>query len=109
MKPTDEKHDALSAVLAPLRDRACDRLDDLTAARVLARAEAMLSPPAGLDVSRSIPRRWLVPAMLMAWGALYLWAAVGQIRSVYPRSAAPGSEFAMLRAPVVASLSGGRP
>lgn len=101
MKPTSEDHDAVSAMLAPLRDRARDRLDDVTAARVLARAEALLSPPARM-ASRSIPRRWLVPAGLMVWGAIYLWAAVGEIRVVYPSASARTREVALMAAPAVA-------
>jgi len=95
MKPTDESHDAVSDLLASLRDRTRDHLDDVTAARVLARAEAAL-PPSTFDQrttqararssSRPRPRRWLVPATLMVWGAIYVWAAVGEIRLVYPGS-----------------------
>jgi hypothetical protein len=97
MNPTDENQDAVSAVLAPLRDRARDRLDEVTAARVLARAEAALSPPAQ-PAPRSLPRRWLVPAGLMLWGALYLWAAVGEIRVIYPRASDRTREVALTSA-----------
>jgi hypothetical protein len=104
MKPTGDE-DAVSALLAPLRDRTRDRLDDVTAARVLARAEATLSQPAfeggaatgpSPTAPRALAGRWLVPATLMTWGTLYLWAAVAEIRVVYPRGPAPAREIALL-------------
>jgi hypothetical protein len=112
MTPTDESRDSLSALLAPLRERTRDHLDDVTAARVLARAEAAL-PPSAFDEpittappwpsSRARPRRWLVPATLMVWGAIYVWAAVGAIRLVYPSAQTANREVAALAAAHVGS------
>jgi hypothetical protein len=64
------------------------RLDDLTGARTLARAEAAFASAA---VARRPSRRWPVPAALALWGLLYCWGAVREIGRLYPadRAAKP--------------------
>jgi hypothetical protein len=74
-------------LLARLRALPPARLDDVAAARTLARAEAALAPPAAVARARS-HQRWLVPAALVVWGAMYAARAVGELARVYPATAA---------------------
>lgn len=78
MTPNDAPPDPLLARLTALRR---DLLDDTTAARALARAEAELGPPVSLRPNRLRPV-W-VPAALAAWAVLYVWGAIGQLARVF--------------------------
>jgi len=61
-------------------------LDDVAAARTLARAEsAFASPPAK---ARAWLPRWSVPAVLASWGLLYAWGAVSELARLYPTDGA---------------------
>lgn len=67
-------------------------LDDVSAARTLARAEASFAttPVAGPNLLR----RWLAPTALACWGLLYLWGSVRELRRIFPgdRSRGPVAE-----------------
>jgi hypothetical protein len=57
-------------------------LDDVAAARTLARAESVFaSPPAK---ARAWLPRWSVPAVLATWGLLYAWGALGELARLFP-------------------------
>src|SRR5689334_21653332 len=65
------------------------RLDDVTAARTLARAEAAFaSAPGQATVAGAPLRRWPVPAALALWGLLYCWGAVREIGRLFPADGA---------------------
>jgi hypothetical protein len=72
-----------------LRSLRRDDLDDVTATRTLARAEAAFAAaaaePSPVAMSRQLRRTW-IPFALAAWGALYLWSAVGELRRLFPAS-----------------------
>jgi hypothetical protein len=82
-----------------LRDLRRDDLDDLTATRTLARAEAAFvaaaARPSPVVASRQLRRSW-IPVALAAWGALYLWSAVGELRRLFPASADRGELAALV-------------
>jgi hypothetical protein len=67
-------------------------LDDVAAARTLARAESAFASAAhtnagaGSNLAR-VKRAW-VPAALALWGALYAWGAVRELGRLYPASPA---------------------
>jgi hypothetical protein len=84
--PPNDRPDDDDPLLARLRALPPARLDDVAAARTLARAEAALAAPAA---RAPVPwhRRWLVPAALVVWGALYAARAVGELARVYPATA----------------------
>ena len=84
MTTNDRPDDPL---LARLRALPPARLDDVAAARTLARAEAALAAPAAATPATWV-RRWLLPAALAAWGMLYAAGAVGELARVYPAAAA---------------------
>ena len=66
-------------------------LDDVAAARTLARAEATFaSAPArrAEAATRSGWARWTMPAALALWGALYSWGAVRALGRLYPAAPA---------------------
>lgn len=69
-------------LLRRLHELPAARLDDVTAARTLARAEAVLAAPPAARLRAD--RRWLLPAALVAWGTLYVWGAVGELRRLFP-------------------------
>ena len=62
-----------------------DLLDDVAAARTLARAEAALAaaPPARPRLARG----WLVPAALALWSVFYVGSALGALRAVFATTA----------------------
>jgi len=94
MKPPTDAHQPPTApsdpLLARLRGLPAVRLDDMTAARTLARAETAL-PSVVADVSAR--RRWSVrfapPAALALWAVLYVWGAVGALARLFPTAAPP--------------------
>ena len=66
-------------------------LDDVAAARTLARAEAAFAsadtmPRAATRDRACVTRAW-VPAALALWGALYAWGAVRELGRLFPRGA----------------------
>jgi hypothetical protein len=70
-----------------LRDLRRDDLDDVTATRTFARAEAAFVAATDTRPSRGLSLRFRqtwIPAALAAWGALYLWSAVGELRRLFP-------------------------
>jgi hypothetical protein len=71
-------------LLDRLRDLRRNLLDDVTATRTLARAEAALAAPRS-PARASVKRSW-VPAALAVWGALYLWSAVSELGRLFPAS-----------------------
>jgi hypothetical protein len=91
MTPTNVPPDPLLDRLTKLRR---DLLDDTTAARTLARAEAALGPPLSFRSNR-LQRVW-VPAALAAWAVLYLWGAIGQLDRVFATEPAQGRALAAL-------------
>ena len=65
------------------------RLDDVIAARTLARAAAAFaSAPGQATVAGAPLRRWPVPAALALWGLLYCWGAVREIGRLFPADGA---------------------
>ncbi len=86
MSPPDSPPEPDDPLFQRLRHLRRDLLDDLTASRALARAEAAFAEPAPRQRSgRDRPlRAGLVPLALAAWGALYLWGAVGELRRLFP-------------------------
>ena len=69
--------------MVELRRLRRDLLDDLSATRTLARAEAaFLAPPRPSAADRL--RRGLVPAALALWGALYVFRAVVELGRLFP-------------------------
>lgn len=70
-------------LLERLRRLPGPRLDDVTSARTLARAEAAFS-------AAPAARRWLVPAALAAWALLYAWGALREIGRLFPATARAG-------------------
>jgi hypothetical protein len=66
-------------------------LDDVAAARTLARAEAAFASghaSAGVGPTRARLSRAWVPAALALWGGLYAWGAVRELTRLYPASPA---------------------
>jgi hypothetical protein len=93
MKPSDHQPapDASDPLMSRLRALPAVRLDDVTAARTLARAESALTA-AATDVPAA-RRRWIrvaPPAALAVWAILYVWGAVGALARLYP-TASPAS------------------
>ncbi len=73
-------------LLERLRQLPRPALDDVAAARTMARAEAAFAaPPAETRPRRA--RAWL-PAALALWGALYAFGAVRELSRIYPASTA---------------------
>lgn len=68
-------------------------LDDVAAARTLARAEeAFTTSFTNARPGRGTGRpRWPVPAALVLWSALYIWGAIGALGRIFPaeRHSAP--------------------
>jgi len=86
-------------LLERLRDLPPVILDDVTAARTLARAEAQLvatparsSRPAAISWARAV-----VPAALTLWGLVYGWGAVHELAHVFTRS--PRETTALMERP----------
>jgi hypothetical protein len=73
------------SVLKRLRELPAARLDDVTAARTLARAEAAFVAAAPGPSRAS----WWVPAALSLWAALYGWGAVREIGRLFPAARPP--------------------
>jgi hypothetical protein len=73
-------------LLGRLRRLPAANLDDVTAARTLARAEAAFAaqPPA-----RATRVRWWVPVALSLWAVLYGWGAVRELGRLFPAARAP--------------------
>jgi hypothetical protein len=72
-------------LLERLRRLPGPRLDDVTTARTLGRAEvAFASATAGAAAVAPTPRRrWPIPAALALWGFLYCWGAVREIGRLF--------------------------
>jgi len=82
-------------------------LDDVAAARTLARAESAFASAANTDAGgRShvattmgwLTRAW-VPAALALWGALYAWGAVRELGRLFPAAPAQPAVAASHRGP----------
>jgi hypothetical protein len=71
-------------LLERLRRLPRPKLDDVAAARTLARAEAAFAAAHATTESRSRFAGWPVPAALALWGALYAWGALGELGRLYP-------------------------
>jgi len=74
-----------------LRRLPAARLDDVSAARTLARAEAAFADAAGSRAIAPAPaalRRAPIPAALALWGLVYCWGAVRELGQLYPSAAA---------------------
>ena len=87
----DRGEDRDDPVLARLRAIPSVRLDDVTASRTLARAEAVLlatGTPAATTKSptpeSSRRSSWLLTSALVGWGILYVWGAVGALARLFP-------------------------
>lgn len=94
MTRREARPDALLDRLAGLRR---DLLDDTTAARALARAEAALGAPVAQPLNRW--RRVWVPAALAAWAVLYVWGAIDQLGRAFASQPAQRREVASLLDP----------
>ena len=78
-------------------------LDDVTAARTLARAESAFASADTNAAARStntgrVTRAW-VPAALALWGALYAWGAVRELGRLFPGAPAQPAVAANHRGP----------
>jgi hypothetical protein len=74
-------------LLERLRQLPRAALDDVAAARTLARTEAaFVTPPAAK--ARAMLPRWSVPTALAMWGLFYAWGAVGALARLFPADAA---------------------
>jgi len=72
-------------LLERLRRLQGPQLDDVTAARTLARAEAAFASASDAHAGAPARRaRWPVPAALALWGALYFWGAVREMGRLFP-------------------------
>jgi hypothetical protein len=60
------------------------RLDDVTAARTLTRAETAFASAAGtITVARPPRAQWAIPAALALWGAIYSWGATRELGRLF--------------------------
>jgi hypothetical protein len=78
-------------------------LDDVAAARTLARAESAFASAdtkagAGATTLGRLTRAW-VPAALALWGALYAWSAVRELGRLFPAAPAQPAVAANHRGP----------
>src|SRR5580765_8354705 len=75
-------------LLERLRRLPRPQVDDVTAARTLARAEAAFSSaPAPARAPTARFTAWLVPAALAIWGVLYTGGAAREISRLFPAQA----------------------
>lgn len=104
MKMRDRDPARPDPLLERLRALPSTRLDDVTSARTLARAEALL-PDAGrlARAKRRSASSWLsrclLPAALVAWGMLYVWGAVEALTRLFPGSASTTAAVAVVSSP----------
>jgi len=84
-------------LLERLRRLARPTLNDVAAARTLARAEAEFVSAGRAPAARRV--RWTVPAALALWGALYSWGAVRELGRLFPAAPATPAVAANHRGP----------
>jgi len=94
MKMRDRNDERPDPLLERLRALPSEGLDDVTSARTLARAEAVLpdrgGSARGREARAATPRftRWVLSAALLGWGTLYVWGAVDALTRLFPMKAA---------------------
>jgi len=64
-------------------------LDDVAAARTLARAEEAFAVPRAERLRRPLRATAWIPAALGLWGLLYVWGAVRELVRLFPAAARP--------------------
>jgi hypothetical protein len=74
-------------LLERLRQLRRPALDDVAAARTLARAEEVFAAPQAEPPRRPLRARAWIPAALGLWGLLYVWGAVRELVRLFPAAA----------------------
>jgi hypothetical protein len=74
-------------LLERLRELPRPALDDVAAARTLARAEEEFVAPRAQQQRRLLRATGWIPAALGLWGLLYVWGAVRELVKLFPTAA----------------------
>jgi hypothetical protein len=118
MTKRDRDQDFHDPLFARLRALPSAHLDDVTASRTLARAEALLRAMGSRAATTRAPAAaasgisgWLLGVALVSWGMLYAWGAVGALARLFPMRPAPAVTLTVppspsVRGPVTVAVVG---